>query len=145
MLPSVPADLLTVLRDVNRKAAFNVWCGIEVLTAETGRVEIGLVWKPDLGQYSGFLHAGVVGALIDTACGYAAATVAGTNLLAAHFSVNCLRPAVGNTFTARATVVKAGKLQVFTACELLATSGTEQKLVAIGETLLTVMSGGKPG
>ena len=145
MPASAPADLLALLRDVNRKAAFNLWCGIEVLTAETGRVEIGLAWKRDLGQYSGFLHAGVVGALIDTACGYAAATVAGTNLLAAHFSVNCLRPAAGDTFTARARVVKAGKLQVFTACELLATSGAEQKLVATGETLLTVLSGGGSG
>ena len=145
MPPSAPADLLALLRDLNRRAAFNLWCGIEVLTAETGRVEIGLGWKPDLGQYSGFLHAGVVSALIDTACGYAAATVAGTNLLAAHFSVNCLRPAVGDTFTARARVVKAGKLQVFTACELWAASGAERKLVATGETLLTVLSGSAPG
>lgn len=92
MPASAPAELLALLRDVNRKAAFNLWCGIEVLTAETGRVEIGLAWKPDLGQYSGFLHAGVVSALIDTACGYAAATVAGTNLLAAHFSLTSSPP-----------------------------------------------------
>ena len=97
MPASAPADLLALLRDVNRKAAFNLCCGIEVLTAETGRVEIGMGWKPDLGQCSGFLHAGLVGALIDTAC------------------------------------------------ELLATSGAEQKIVATGETLLTVLSGGGPG
>ena len=140
MSASSPADPLALLRQLNRTAAFNRWCGIEVLKAEAGAVEIGIAWKPDFGQYSGFLHAGLVGTLIDTACGYAAATVAGTGLLAAHFSVNCLRPAVGDAFTARARVVKAGRQQVFTACELwAAAAGAEDKLVATGETLLTVI------
>lgn len=52
-------------------------------------------WRREVGQYAGFLHAGLVGALIDTACGYAAATVVG-RALASHYSVNCLRPAVGD-------------------------------------------------
>jgi hypothetical protein len=43
-------------------------------------------------------------------------TVAGPNLLAANFSVNCLRPAVGQKFFTRARVVKPGKMQVFTSC-----------------------------
>ncbi len=129
---------LDTLRAVNRTAAFNQWCGIEVLKAEPGVVEIGMPWRPEFGQYSNFLHAGLVGALIDTACGFAAATLVG-RVLASHYSVNCLRPAVGERFIARAKVVKAGKSQVFTACELFAISGGEEKLVATGETLLTVV------
>ena len=50
--------------------------------------------RVEAGQYSGFLHAGPIGALIDTTCGFAAATVVG-RVLASHFSVNCLRPAIG--------------------------------------------------
>lgn len=87
-----------------------------------------------------FLHAGLVATLIDTACGYAAATVLGPRLLAANFSVNCLRPALGHRFVARARVVKPGKSQVFTSCDLFALGAEGEKLVANGQTLLTVLS-----
>lgn len=99
-------------------------------------------WRAEFGQYSGFLHAGPIGALIDTACGFAAATVAGPRVLAAHFSVNCLRPAQGEHFIARARVVRAGNTQVFTACELFAVASQAEKLVATGETLLSVAQAG---
>jgi uncharacterized protein (TIGR00369 family) len=133
------SDVLARIRAINASAAFNRWSGIEVLGAEAGRAEIAMPWRGEVGQYAGFLHAGLIGALIDTACGFAAATVAG-RVLAAHFSVNCLRPAVGERFVARARVVKPGKTQVFTACELYAVAGGEEKLVATGETLLTVVA-----
>ena len=136
-------DHLRSLQALNELAAFNRWCGIEVLEAESGRAVIAMNWRPEVGQYVGFMHAGVVGALIDTACGYAAATMVGQNLLASHFSVSCLRPAVGERFTARARVVKPGRSQVFTACELFASAGGKESLVATGETLLTVLSGDK--
>lgn len=131
---------LAVLRKVNQTAPFNQWCGIQVEKATRGTVEISMPWRAEAGQYSGFLHAGVIGALIDTACGYAAATVVGPQVLASHYSVNCLRPAIGQTFFARAKVIKAGKSQVFTSCELFALSNGEEKLVATGETLLSVVS-----
>lgn len=132
-------DLLAQLRSINGKAAFNRWCELEVVTASPGQVEIAMPWREEAGQYAGFLHAGLVAALIDTACGYAAATLVGPSVLAAHFSVNCLRPAVGRRFTARARVVKPGRTQVFTACELFAHDEGQDKLVATGETLLTVV------
>lgn len=130
---------LAQIRAINQTAAFNQWCGIEVISAEPGKVEIAMPWRPEAGQYSGFLHAGLVGALIDTACGFAAATMVG-RVLASHYSVNCLRPAVGERFVARARVVKPGKSQVFTACELYAQAGGSEKLVATGETLLSVVA-----
>lgn len=133
-------DPLLTIRSINASAAFNRWAGIEVLSAGEGRAEIALAWREDLGQYAGFLHAGIVGALIDTACGFAAATVVG-RVLASHYAVNCLRPAVGERYVARARVVKPGKTQVFTACELFAIAGGEEKLVATGETLLTPVAG----
>jgi uncharacterized protein (TIGR00369 family) len=135
------ADLLARIRAINASAAFNTWCGIEVLRAEPGLVEIAMPWRPEAGQYAGFLHAGLQGALIDTACGFAAVTLVG-RVLASHYAVNCLRPAVGERFIARARVVKPGKTQVFTACELFGMSGGEEKLVATGETLLVVAAGG---
>ena len=131
-------DVHAQLRAINQSAAFNRWCGLEVNSASAGQVELILPWRAEFGQYTGFLHAGLIATLIDTACGFAAATVAGPAVLAAHFSVNCLRPAQGEHFIARARVVRAGRAQVFTACELFAVASQEEKLVATGETLLSV-------
>ena len=133
-----PQDVHALLIAVNQSAAFNRWCGLSVTSASAGLVELSLPWRAEFGQYSGFLHAGLIGALIDTACGYAAVTVAGPNVLAAHYAVNCLRPAQGERFIARARVVRAGKTQVFTACELFAVTAQEEKLVATGDALLSV-------
>ena len=124
---------------INSMAEFNKWCGIKVLSATEGTVEIQIEWRKEMGQYSGFLHAGLIGTLIDTACGFAAATMAGSKLLASNFSVNCLRPAKGEKFIARARVIKPGKQQIFTACDLFSVNGSEEKLVANGETLLCVI------
>lgn len=137
-------DALARLRAINAAAAFNRWCGIEVVAAEPGGATIAMPWRQDAGQYSGFLHAGLLGALVDTACGFAAATMLG-RVLASHYSVSCLRPAVGERFVARAKVVKPGKNQVFTSCEVFAQAGDGEKLVATGETLLLVVGAGTDG
>jgi len=132
-------NALHMIQKINTMAEFNRWCGIEVTVAEAGTVEIQMPWRAEVGQYSGFLHAGLIGALIDTACGFAAATVAGPHLLASNFSVNCLRPAQGQKFIARARVVKPGKSQIFTSCDLFAVDAGVEKLVANGQTLLAVV------
>lgn len=137
---NAPADALHALRAINQTAPFNRWCGFEVQRAAPGEVELAMAWKPEAGQYSGFLHAGVVGALIDTACGYAAATQLGARVLASHYAINCIRPAVGERFVAKAKVVRAGKQQVFTHCELYAHDASGARLVATGETLLCVVA-----
>jgi uncharacterized protein (TIGR00369 family) len=126
---------MSELQAINATAAFNCWSGFEIIAAAPGCVEIGMQWRAEIAQYSGYLHAGLIGALIDTACGYAAATLVG-RVMASHFSVNCLRPAVGERFRARARVVKPGKRQVFTTCDLFAYTGEKETLVASGEALL---------
>ena len=127
--------LLAQLRDINAKASFNRWMHLEVVVAGEGFAEIRMPRHADATQYAGFLHAGVIGALIDTACGFAAATVAGP-VLASHFSVNCLAPAIGDAFHARGEVVRAGKRQIFTRAELFGETDGVRKLVATGEALL---------
>jgi acyl-coenzyme A thioesterase PaaI-like protein len=47
---------------------------------------------------------------------------------------------VGERFVAKAKVVRAGKQQVFTHCELYASDSSGSKLVATGETLLCVVA-----
>jgi uncharacterized protein (TIGR00369 family) len=135
--PAAGPALLAAIQAVNASARFNRWAGFEVLSAEAGSVELLMPWREEAGQYSGFLHAGLIGALIDTACGFAASTVAG-RVLASHFSVNCLRPAVGQRFVVRGRVVKAGRKQVFTCAELFAeeAAGAARQLVATGDAIL---------
>ena len=50
---------LEMLKKINAMAEFNQWCGIEVTVAQPGAVEIQMPWRPEVGQYSGFLHAGL--------------------------------------------------------------------------------------
>lgn len=129
--------MLDTIQGINGSAAFNRWAGFEVTRAEAGEAELRMAWRAaDMGQYAGFLHAGMIGAMLDTACGFAAATLAG-RVLASHFSVNCLSPAVGRAFVARGKVVRAGRKQVFTSAELY---GEDEagglKLVATGNAIL---------
>lgn len=121
---------------VNASAPFNGWAGFEVVAAEPGHVVLRMNWRPEAAQYSGFLHAGLVGALIDTVCGFAAFTQVGM-VLASHYSVNCLAPAVGRVFVAYGHIVRAGRRQIFTRAELFAEDDAgAHKLVATGETIL---------
>jgi uncharacterized protein (TIGR00369 family) len=120
---------------LNASAAFNREVGFEVLGAGSGSAELMLRWRADLGQYAGFLHAAMIAGMIDTACGFAAYTVVG-NVLASHFSVNCLATAAGDAFVARARVVKAGRRQVFAHADLFALKGGDERLVATGDAIL---------
>jgi uncharacterized protein (TIGR00369 family) len=129
-------DPLTTLRAINELAAFNRWAGFTVAEAAPGRAVLRLPWRDDLGQYFGHLHAGMVSAMIDTACGFAAATMV-EQVAASHCAVSYLAPGVGTAFVATATVAKAGRRQVFTSAELHAEQedgGT--KLIATGQKIL---------
>ena len=128
--------MLDTVRAVNDTATFNRWAGFEVVSAADGRSELRMAWRAEMGQYAGFLHVGMIGALLDTACGFAAATVAG-QVMASNFSMSCLAPAAGHEFVARGQVVRAGRKQVFTTGELFARGdGDDLRLVAIATTIL---------
>ena len=124
----------------NSSAAFNKLAGFEVVDAKGGAAELHMNWRDDFAQYSGYLHAGVIAALLDTACGFAASTLAG-RVTASHFSMNCLRPAVGRRFIAKGVTLRAGRTQVFATAELFAEDERgERTLVATGETLLVPLA-----
>ena len=78
---------------------------------EPGLVEISLPYRDDLTQHNGFLHAGIVTTILDSACGYAALTLMPeeANVLSVEFKVNLLSPAMGDSFTARGRVVRSGR------------------------------------
>ena len=85
--------------------------GAQLGVIEPGAVEINLAYRPDLLQQHGYLHAGIVTTIADSACGYASFTLmpAGSEVLSVEFKVNLLRPARGVRFVARGEVIKAGR------------------------------------
>ncbi len=128
-------DLLRKLSGINQSAAFNRWAGFEVCRAVVGGADVRMERRPEHGQYSDYLHVGLVAALIDTCCGFAAATLF-DHVLATHFSIDCLSPAVGQSFLAKGRVLKSGRKQIFTNAELYAFDGGKSKLVATGTAIL---------
>ena len=120
----------------NASAGLNRLAGFNVTSAGYGEAEIVMEWNDDLTQYAGHLHAGIIAALLDTACGFAAATSAG-KVSASHFSMNCLKPAVGRRFIAKGTTIRAGRKQIFARAELFAENDQgDRSLVATGDTLM---------
>jgi uncharacterized protein (TIGR00369 family) len=85
--------------------------GAKLTRVEPGIVEIELPYRADLAQQHGYLHAGMVATIADSACGYAAYSLmpANSEVLSVEFKVNLLRPAKGEMFVAAAEVVKSGK------------------------------------
>jgi uncharacterized protein (TIGR00369 family) len=107
--------------------------GAQLAVVEPGIVEIALPFRADLTQQNGYLHAGVVTTIADSACGYAAYSLmpAGSSVLSVEFKVNLLHPARGESFVARAEVIKAGRtLSVVRADVFAIDANSERQLVA---------------
>ena len=81
-----------------------------------GEVHIALPFSENLSQQHGYVHAGAITSIVDSACGYAALTKAppDCDVVTAEFKINFLRPALGNNFLAIGRVQNAGKS--FTVC-----------------------------
>ena len=106
--------------------------GAQLSRVEPGIVEISLPYRTDLTQQNGYLHAGIITTIADSAAGYAAFTLmpAGASVLSVEFKVNLLRPASGEMFLARAEVIKAGKTLTVVRADVFGISGNERALVA---------------
>ena len=111
-----------------------------------GVVEIELPFREDLTQQHGYLHAGVVTSIADSACGYAALSLMpeGAGVLSVEYKINLLAPASGERMIARARVTRAGRTLTVCAADVFAVAGGHERLVA---TMLgTMMSvGGRQG
>lgn len=129
------ADFEAALAAVNGASPFNKLAGFEIVPAEAGAVTLGLAARGELLNHAGALHAGVQAALLDTACGYAAGTLAG-NVVTLQLNLQFLASAKGDRFEARARVTKAGKAQLFVAAELIAWRDGAEVLAASASAVL---------
>jgi uncharacterized protein (TIGR00369 family) len=117
--------------------------GATLSSVSTGMVEIALSPHPAISQQHGFVHAGAVSALADTAAGYAALTLmpADTGVLTTEFKINLLAPAAGERILARGRVVKAGRTLTLARAEVFANTDGQEKLIALLTATLMAVKG----
>ncbi len=116
--------------------------GIEMRRVEAGEIELAMGYDAAYTQQHGFVHAGIIAAALDSACGYAAFSLmpADAAVLTVEFKINLLAPAKGERFVFRANVVKPGR--TLTICEARAFAldegGAERLVATMTGTLMAV-------
>jgi uncharacterized protein (TIGR00369 family) len=122
------------------KQPIMVLIGAELSLVEPGIVEIAVPYRSDLAQQHGYLHAGIVTTIADSAAGYAAYTLmpGGSEVLSVEFKVNLLRPARGKSFLARAEVIKPGRTLTVVRADVfgIADSGARELVATMLATMI---------
>lgn len=120
----------------NRQGLMTLF-GAELVEAADGRAVIEVPYRDDLTQQHGYFHGGVVTAIADTACGYAAYTTMpeDASVLTVEFKINLINPAAGDRLRAEAEVRKAGRTLVVVAARVKAIRNSKE--VVCGEMLGT--------
>src|ERR1700758_4764259 len=106
--------------------------GMTIARLEPGEVDLAMDYSVDFTQQNGFVHAGIITAGLDTACGIAAFTLmpAGADILTVEFKTNLLAPAKGERFFFRATVIKPGRTLTFCEARAFAAEDGRETLIA---------------
>lgn len=113
--------------------------GAKLAAIERGRVELALDHDERFTQQHGFMHAGAVAAVLDSACGYAAFSVMPPEaaVLTVSYTINLLAPAAGTRFVMTGNVVRAGRTLVI--CRGEATADDSGKPFAVMQATLTAV------
>jgi uncharacterized protein (TIGR00369 family) len=134
------------VRESFARQALMATIGATLERVEPGEVAIRLPFDARLTQQHGYLHAGAVAAVVDSACGYAALSLMepGAAVLSIEFKVNMLAPAAGESFVATGRVVRAGRTITVCAGELRAErDGTVTTVAMMQATMMAVRGRGE--
>ena len=130
------------VRESFARQAYMAAIGAELVHVAPGEVDIALPFSDRLTQQDGYLHAGVVAGVSDSACGYAALTTMepGAEVLTVEFKINLLAPAAGERLVARGRVLRSGRTLTVCRGEAVTISGDQEKHVAtLTATLIALM------
>ena len=145
MAPVVPRDpdFVARVRDSFARQPAMAHIGARLCAVEPGKVEIEVGHDPRITQQHGFIHGGIVGMIIDNACGYAAFSLfpADASPLSVEYKVNLLAPADGERLVARASVVRSGRTLTVCTCEVTAYKGDSATVCAIGSATIIALAG----
>lgn len=125
-------DFEAVVRESFGRQAFMATLGASIARLTPGAVDLRLPYSPALCQQNGYMHAGAMASVADSANGYAAYTLApaDTDVLAVEFKINLLAPAQGTHFVACGRVVRPGRTLTVCLAEVFAHAGAQQALIA---------------
>lgn len=136
------------LRESYARQAALALIGAAIIRIAPGEVTIELPFRPDLTQQHGFVHAGIVTMIVDTACGYAALSLMppAAAVLTVEYKVNFISPAAGEKLTATGRVLKPGRTLMACYGEVHASNQGREKLVAsMLATMIARENGGLVG
>jgi uncharacterized protein (TIGR00369 family) len=139
-----PGEIDARIRDSFTKQTIMTTIGAEVLSVKPGEVEIVLPFSDKVLQQHGFVHAGAVATIADSACGYAGLSVMPRDaaVLTTEFKINLMSPAKGDRLRAVGRVIRNGKTLVITLGEVFAeTGGTSKQIALITATMMVVNTG----
>jgi len=125
------------------RQAFMTTLGARIVSVAPGDVVLELPFHQALTQQHGFLHAGVLAALADNACGFAALSLMqpGAAVMSVEFKINLVAPAAGSIFTAAGRVIRAGRTLTVCSAEVAATNGDQEKVVAVMQATMMSVQG----
>ena len=133
------ADLEKKVRASFSRQGLMKLLGAEISHLEPGLCEIRAPFRTELSQQNGYFHAGVSGAIADSACGYAAFSLAPKNssVLTVEYKMNLLAPAAGSLLIARGSVIRSGKTLKICRADVFCVKDGREEICAT--TLATVM------
>jgi uncharacterized protein (TIGR00369 family) len=131
------------IRDSFAKQGLMATLGASLTHIAPGLVEIVLPATPAVSQQHGYVHAGALAAVADSAAGYAALSLmpAGVGVLSVEFKINLLAPATGDRVKAKGRVVKAGRTITVAHAEVFSESGADERLVALLTATVMMIEG----
>ena len=134
-------EMMELLKKVTAASGFTHSAGVEVLAARAGTVTMELAKKPELLQFSGFFHGGVLAGLADHCAGAAATSglAPGKIAVTVDLHINYLAPANGEKITATAQCVQTGSTLCVVSVTVHSTRGTEATVCAIATVTLRVV------
>lgn len=132
------------MRESFARQAMMTSLGAALVLVEPGRVHVSLPNSAGFTQQNGFLHAGAIASAADSACGYAALTLAppDSDVLSVEFKINLLEPARASRFEARARVVRQGRTLSMCMAEVYGLDAGEETLVATMMSTIIIRSEG---
>ena len=91
--PELDPNVTAAIEDSFAKQGLMTTIGAELRLVASGEVRLRINASDSLTQHHGFLHAGIIGTILDSSCGWASQTLMplGTEVLTVEY--NLLRPA----------------------------------------------------
>lgn len=124
------------------KSGFSNWLAVEPVVVWQGKSELLLELRPEMTQHHGFAHGAIVGLMADNACAWAGASTVG-DVVTGSYTINFLRPALGERLRARGEVIKPGKRQVVVRADVWAEAEGEEP-VHVATAQATIIPTGLP-